>query len=193
MNASILAKLIRKLARDHNKKIFTLRELAILGNENIPSVGMALCRAEKSGLVGHIRDLWINMLDMPTPEDVALAIKPLSYISFESALYKHGVLSQSPRGLLSLATASRPAKLSTPLGDMQFIHLSDKLFFGFDENRLATAEKAFLDMIYIRIRRGIRGTSEVYYADMLNGRRLSLLAKKFPPYIKGALAEYLEN
>ncbi len=189
MNSTTLLKLIRKLAKDHNKKIFTLRELAILTDENDASTGMALLRAKKSGVVGRIKNLWINMIDKPTLEDVALELKSPSYISFESALYKHGILSQSPRGLLSLATTLKPGKISTPLGDIQYTHLSPKLFFGFDSNRLAISEKAFLDLIYIKIRRGTLETSEVFYLDLLNKQKLLSLADKFPPYVKKEISK----
>lgn len=170
--------------KNHNKKIFTLRELAILTKESDASVGMALLRAKKSGLVARVKGLWVNMVDKPELEEVALELRSPSYISFESALYRHGILSQSPRGLLSLATTLKPDKITTSLGDLQFTHLSPKLFFGFDSNRLATPEKAFLDLIYIKIRRGTLETSEVFYLDLLNKRKLLLLAGKFPSYVK---------
>ena len=187
MNSTELIKHMQSLASRHKKKIFSLRELEILSGDSAASVGMALLRAKKNGLVDRVRNLWINMMDKPALEELSLELVSPSYISFESALYKHGILSQSPRGVLSLATTAKPAKITTPLGDVQFIHLAPKLFFGFDANRLASPEKAFVDLVYIRIRHGIPELSEVFYLDLLNKKELSSIAAKFPNYVKKAL------
>lgn len=188
MNSTDLVKLVQNFARRYNKRIFTLREVESLSGDSAASVGMALLRAKKNGLVDRVRNLWINMMDKPNLEEVALELVSPSYISFESALYKHGILSQSPRGVLSLATTAKPAKITTPLGDVQFIHLASKLFFGFDANRLASPEKAFVDLMYIRIRRGMPELPEVFYLDLLNKKKLGSIAAKFPNYVKKALA-----
>ena len=187
MKQLILIKLIQRLATDYDKKIFKLSELAILTGESQAAVGMALGRAEREGIVAHVRHYWINMMERPRLEDVALEIMSPSYISFESALYHHGVLSQSPRGALTLATMGKPAMVVTPLGNIQSIHLQPGLFFGFDDHRMAHPEKAFLDMIYIRIRKGIGEITETIYRDELNQAVLRRLSKKYPTYVQKAL------
>lgn len=189
MNVATLTKLLRKLDRDHKKRIFTLRELAVLCNESKTSVGMALIRAKKEGIADHVRNIWINMIDKPSLEELALEVVSPSYVSLESALYKHGILSQSPRGGLTLVTTSKPAKIKTPLGEIQFFHIQPKLLFGFDSKRVATPEKAFLDLVYLRMRRGTFQITETFYLDLLNERRLQSFANKFPLYVKNMLKE----
>lgn len=184
MKMTDFTKILNKLSRDYKKKIFTLREISILTGENKPAVGMALLRAKKEGLVERVKNMWINMVDKPSLSDLAFAIKPLSYISFESALYKHGILSQSPRGALTIATIQRPERMSTPIGEIIFTHISKKIFFGFDSFHMALPEKAYLDLLYMNIRKGRDALSEVIYKEELDRKLLSTMLKKFPAYVK---------
>jgi len=179
-----LTKILNGLSRDHGKKMFTLREMSILTGEGRPAVGMALLRAKREGLIARVVNIWVNMIDRPLLEELALEIRGLSYISFESALYRHGILSQSPRGALTLATIQRPGRISTPLGEIVFIHISKRLFFGFDSSRLALPEKAYLDFLYMNIRKGRGEVSEIVYKEELNGKILSAMSKKFPAYVR---------
>lgn len=180
-----LAKILRKFSAEYGKKVFRLRELAVFANESTASAGMALIRAAKVGIVARVGTLWLNMLEPPTLEEIAFELRPVSYVSFESVLYKNGALSQSPRGGLSLATTGRPARMKTPLGDIHFIHISKPLFFGFDDKRQALPEKAFLDMIYIRMRRGtFTEMTEVVYPEVLDRRILQKFARRFPEYVR---------
>lgn len=178
-----LIKLMNGFSKKYKKRLFTLREIADYTGESLPSVGMTLLRARKAGLVERVENIWFNMLEAPSVEEMALALRLPSYISFESALYHHGVLSQSPKGGLTVAVLSKPKELKTPLGDIRYMHLSKKLFFGFDAERIACPEKAFLDLIYINKKHGIHGFSEVFYTDLMGRKKLRDLAKHFPAFV----------
>lgn len=184
MKLTELIKTLHTIGQKHRKKIFGVREVASLLNVTNAAAGMALLRGEKHELVWRVNNLWINRLSPPTLEELALSLYSPSYISFESALYKCGILSQSPRAALTLATTKRPRQLATPLGAIQFIHVKTSLFFGFDARRLAYPEKAFLDLIYIRSRKikNLR-LSETLYLTELNRRRLANYAKIYPPWV----------
>lgn len=183
-----LISIMQMLAKKHNKRVFSLRELSLLAGETCASTGMSLLRGEKHKIVSRVRNLWLNMQDPPSLETVALIMQTPSYISFESALYRHGIVSQSPRGELLVATTLKPCKIRTPLGTIHYMHLAKKLFFGFDENRIALPEKAFLDMIYIRIRHGtFEHYSDVLYPELLNRKRLKLFLKEYPMFVAKAV------
>ena len=77
--------------------------------------------------------------------------------------------------------------MKTPLGVIYYTHLAEKYFFGFDAARMAGPEKAFLDMVYIRMRHGTFEPSEVFYRELLNEKKLKELAKRFPKYIANAI------
>ena len=190
MNLVDFLKLLQGLAKDHAKRVFLLREIAMLSGSSRAATGMTLLRAQKKGLVFRIGNLWVNHLDPPRLIEVALALRSPSYLSFESALYQQGILSQSPRGGLTLATPRRSGIFETPLGRIRFIHLQSSLFFGFDETRTAYPEKAWLDLIYIRGRSGRDGIfTEQFYPKYLNRKRLKLFSARFLDWVeKAALA-----
>jgi predicted transcriptional regulator of viral defense system len=176
-----LMKHLQKLARDHKKRVFTLKEIAAFARETRASAAMTLLRAAKKGLVARAGNLWINLLDPPELLEVALALRSPSYLSFESALYRRNILSQSPRGELTMATPGRSQRFQTPLGAIRYIHLKPNLFFGYDADRIALPEKAWLDLLYIRGRQGREALGgETFYLERLNKRHLSDFLKRFP-------------
>ncbi|MBI2339608.1 MAG: hypothetical protein HYU99_04465 [Deltaproteobacteria bacterium] len=179
---------LNRLARDHKKRVFTLKEMAALAGESRPSAAMTLLRGAKKGLVGRVGNLWLNLMDPPEILDVGLSLVSPSYLSFESALYRHNLLSQSPRGELTMAATGRPRRFQTPLGAIRFVHLQPSLFFGFDARRIAFPEKAWLDLLYIRGRLGRRHlVSEKFYLKGLNRKRLQDFAGRFPEWVKVAV------
>lgn len=174
-----LVKIIQDLFKKHQKKIFSLREISAYAGLSRADMGMSLIRGAENGILWRVKNLWINQLNPPSLEEVALSLISPSYISFESALYAHHILSQSPRGGVTLATPARSAVIETPLGVIRAIHLKKELFWGYDIHRMALPEKAWLDLLYIRSRKGLEN-SEVFYPDRLNRKKMTLFAKKYP-------------
>lgn len=188
MNQLKLIQFFEDSTRRNKKKMFTLREFCLLSGETPATAAMTLLRAQKKGLVFRVGRVWINQIKPPTLAQIGFASHSPSYVSFESALYHHGIISQSPRGRLTLAIRGRPGTISTPLGTLQCIHLNTALFFGYDSDRMACAEKAMLDLIYTRGKAGLSPliTEEVYW-DLLNKKQLKDYAKKFQPWVGKAL------
>ena len=180
MTTLALIQTLAKMAKEHRKRVWSLAELARLCGESHASVGMSLVRARKKGIVARVGSLWLNMMDAPTLEEVAFALVSPSYISFESALYRCGILSQAPRGAMTVATLGRPRLVATPLGDIRFIRLKRSLFFGYDAQRVAYPEKAWLDLLYLRRRKGDT-IAETMYPESLNRKRMKGFAAHFPP------------
>ncbi len=179
-----LIKTLETLARNHQKKIFLVREVASLLSLSRPAAAMLLIRAEKNGLVFRVKNLWVNLLNSPSLLEVATTLYSPSYLSLESALFHHQRLSQSPKGGITLITLGRPAKIKTPLGNIRYFHMKEKLFFGFNIDRIAYPEKAWLDLIYLR---GLKGRSEILSEEIdlagFNQKRLSRFATCFPSWV----------
>ena len=176
---------LQKMAESHHKKIFSLKEISMLMGASLSASAMSLLRAEKKGLVERVENLWINQMNPPELLEVALAYPRASYLSFESALYQKGIISQLPRGGLTLATSGRPGLVYTHSGMIQFTHLKASLFFGFDEHRIAFPEKAYLDLIYIR---GLKGRENIFHEEIdsegFNKTRLKEFSKFYPSWVK---------
>ncbi len=76
-----------------------------------------------------------------------------AYISLQSALYYHGMISQIPATVYAVSLA-RTKQYKTPLGTISLHHLNPGFFFGFDiipktQIKIATPEKALLDFLYL--------------------------------------------
>ncbi len=77
-----------------------------------------------------------------------------SYLSFEWALAKHGVLSQQPHAL-TLATERRARRVETPAAVLDYHHLKQDLYWGYGNeggDLLADPEKAWLDLAYLSLK-----------------------------------------
>lgn len=76
-----------------------------------------------------------------------------SYVSLQSALYHHGMISQIPAVTYAVSLA-RTRRYLTPLGTISIHHVSPDFFFGFETLgdkgiRMAQPEKALLDVFYL--------------------------------------------
>ncbi len=75
------------------------------------------------------------------------------YISLQSALYQHGIVSQMPQRIYAISTA-RSRLLRTPLGAVSIHRVKPSFFGGFEVNArsgipMATPEKALVDFLYL--------------------------------------------
>jgi predicted transcriptional regulator of viral defense system len=92
----------------------------------------------------------------PHPFVVANELQRPSYVSLESALSHHGLIPEAVPVTTSVTTG-RPGAFDTPLGRFRYRHLHSEAFFGYrrakvyrdQEARVAEAEKALLDLVYL--------------------------------------------
>lgn len=76
-----------------------------------------------------------------------------SYISLQSALYFHGIISQIPEVTYAVSIA-RTKIYETALGTVSVHHIHPKFFWGFEPvgrgaAKMATPEKALIDFFYL--------------------------------------------
>ena len=76
-----------------------------------------------------------------------------SYVSLQSALYLHGMISQVPVVTYAVSLA-RARRFTTPLGVISVHHVVPGFFFGFEEAgrqgaQVASPEKALVDFLYL--------------------------------------------
>jgi predicted transcriptional regulator of viral defense system len=94
----------------------------------------------------------------PNPFEVANLLERPSYVSLESALSHHGVIPEAVFVTTSVTTA-RAGEFETPLGSYAYRHVAPPFFWGYTaesvgstEVFVARAEKALLDLVYLRPR-----------------------------------------
>jgi len=74
-----------------------------------------------------------------------------SYISLQTALFYHGMISQIPEVVYAV-TVGRTRQYKTPLGTFSIHHLQPNFFFDFEivgDVKIATLEKALIDVLYL--------------------------------------------
>ena len=114
-----------------------------------------LSRLDKSGhLVRLKRGLWAfaDKLDPMTLVEPLTAPFP-TYVSLQSALYYHGMISQMPVTTYCVSIA-RTRTYATPVGSFSIHHVSVDFFAGYEECggksvKMATPEKALVDFLYL--------------------------------------------
>ncbi|MEI6448880.1 MAG: type IV toxin-antitoxin system AbiEi family antitoxin domain-containing protein [Actinomycetes bacterium] len=147
-------------------RLQSLRRPIIQTREAAARLGVSRSRAsqllssfEQAGLARRLkRGLWALQPDTdPFTVPPHLTAPLPAYVSFWSALFRHGMIEQVPR-LIFVASLARTQRIATPLGAYSIHHLAPELFAGFDGSEelgyLALPEKALFDTVYLRAAAG---------------------------------------
>lgn len=173
----------------------TITSLAKLTGLKESAVRQACWRNQQAGLVERVGPgLYANRLKSPRGEHLAVILFPPAYLSLDWALSYHGITQQAIP-TLTCVTTGRPRRVKTFLGAISYVHITPRLFFGFEKTRLpngtetilAHPEKAFLDWIYFRQLRGQGLPWDEIDLSGLGGSRLRSFAARFPPSVQAAV------
>jgi predicted transcriptional regulator of viral defense system len=134
--------------------LFETRDIAALLGQKDAAATLTASRLAKAGfLIKLARGKWalrqgVNRLAIPEH----LTAPFPSYISLQSALFHHGMISQLPAVTYAVSLA-RTRRYTTPLGTVSIHHVDPDFFFGFELDdsgtaKIATPEKALLDIFY---------------------------------------------
>ena len=129
-------------------------DVAAILDIKIDHASHALSRLEESGhLVRIKRGLWAMAGKNDAFQLAEHITAPFpSYISLQSALYFHGMISQMPASVYCVSPA-RTRIYRTPVGDFSIHHIPGEFFSGYEtsENgvKIAVPEKALLDFLYL--------------------------------------------
>ncbi|MDE2423438.1 MAG: hypothetical protein KGN31_04425 [Betaproteobacteria bacterium] len=111
--------------------VFTKKDLEkLFPTEDEKSMEKSLQRMAKDGLlIKAARGIYVNALAAVRHsgwivEEIAKALRPgkLSYVSLESMLSEHGVISQIPLSRLTVMTTGAGGVHKTPFGTIEFTH-----------------------------------------------------------------------
>jgi len=178
--------LLQKLGKEKQKILSpqTLQRASGLSREATLKAVQRLVR--RGSLIKLYKNTYANKFSLPSLEEVAMFYGKPCYISFESALEDHGILSQAPQ-VLTCATTRKLKNLKTPLGEIIFHHLIPRLFNNFDNDRgvlRATAEKSLLDYLYINLKNNKQVPPlDEFDLGQLDNKKIKKLARIFPQSI----------
>lgn len=170
------------LFRRHSTvKIFHVNHLKLLTDMDSHTLRMALRRHTSRNVLQRIcRGYYANPFHPPTLEEISTEIYKPSYLSLESALYRHGILSQAPYPL-TCVTTRLPREFRTSFGVVQYRQIKKGYFFGFTKENgyfLAEPEKALVDFLYLNRRMDTRGMIREFRLERMRLKRLRAYAKQ---------------
>lgn len=157
------------------KNYFSFADIRKISGLKEQSLKVALSRLAKDGQVTRIgRGFYSLDAAKINWGKIALEIYGPGYVSFESVLADHGILSQKPSNL-TIATTKRSRKMETAGLLIFYRHINPELFWGFsnqDGILTATPEKAFLDLAYLSLNGYAHFDVEEMNLDLLDKKRL---------------------
>lgn len=186
--------------------IFSTCEFALMRGLSLSSASHHLRVLAKRGEIIRItRGVWARIHH---PYFTPLACIPWilgkeeGYVSFLTALHRHGALSQIP-STIQVATTGHSRKLNTSVGQFEFFQLKPEAILSgvvlsdtYIPFRIASLEKALLDTLYIATRKGRRFKSlPELDLDLLNKQKLKhLLGElKLPAPVSRAITKRLDG
>jgi predicted transcriptional regulator of viral defense system len=133
---------------------FETRDISALLRVTRANASVLLSRLASRDFVRRLaRGRW-SIGAQPNRERLAeqVASPSPAYVSLQSALFRHGLIEQVPEVLYAI-TLGRPRRVRTPSGTVSLHRMPPALFGGYetadDGTKVATAEKALFDLLYL--------------------------------------------
>ena len=180
--------------------LISTHDASVLWNMSPSAANKTLTRL--SPIVRQIRrGLWA-IEEKVDPFTVApyLTAPYASYVSLQTALYAHGMISQIP-ALIYTVTTDRARQVETSVGVFSIHKIAPEFFLldGFDiigDVRLALPEKALLDVLYLSATsdRRFAALPEIEIPSNFNARRARGWIRKIPsPRMRGIVEQGFEQ
>ncbi len=145
-------------------------------------INTTIKRLRDSGVITHIaRGVYTLRGHSFDVEKLATRIYYPSYISFESALSKYGIINQGLYGL-TLATTRHSKKITLKGIECDYSQIKPELFFGFNltgGTYIAEPEKALLDTLYLMSRGTKTKSYHKWHTEELDKSKVK---KYLPPF-----------
>lgn len=173
---------LQKKIRTIPKATFTLADIRKITDMDDESLQVSMNRLVKRGVVTRIvRGMYASDPATVDWEKLAQELYSPSYLSFEYALGRAGILSQKSYAL-TLATPARTKTIETPLITIAYHHIQPRLYWGYTREQnilVAQPEKAFLDLAYLSLRGYATFDPEEMNLSLLDGTKIEKYLKRF--------------
>jgi len=135
--------------------VLQTQDVAACLDISINHANKVLSRISKAKQIIHIRrGTWVFPDIEPLTLPCLLTAPFPAYISLQTALYYHGMISQIPNIIYTVSLA-RTRLYKTPIASISVHHIQPSFFFGYHETnndgllKIATPEKALIDVFYL--------------------------------------------
>jgi predicted transcriptional regulator of viral defense system len=144
-----------KILEGLGQSLLTTKDAAAALRITPSRANKVLSRLAEDRLVTHLcRGHWLigrSVNPLTLPEHLAAPFP--AYVSLQTALFHHGMISQIPEVFYAV-TLAKPRRIRTPLGVVSLHRIEPDFFFGFEPAAaegmlMATPEKALLDVFYL--------------------------------------------
>ncbi len=176
-----------KVLEGLNRPFYTIADIEKVTGLSRNSLYVTLNRLVDRGVLERVGSgIYRLFTTPPSVEKVASSLYIPSYLSFESALSRYGILTLIPY-TLTFATTRKSKRWTIEGRDIEFRQLKRELFWGYEMEGgiyIARPEKAFLDLLYFASRG--KASIDMDEIDMakLSVSELEKLSKKFPEYTR---------
>lgn len=185
-NLSVLS--VRKELLNRKVSIFTPQEFQRIFGSSCPQTKYFLETYAKQGMFARLKPgLYAFEGRMPSGEEIANALYRPSYISFEYALARHGIIPEIVYAITSATTKPTRAFTAEGLG-FEYFKIKKQAFTGYrlaqdgrDRTQsvlMAEPEKAVVDYLYF-VSLGKRELNDRMTAKGLNRKKIIQYAKLF--------------
>lgn len=172
-----------QILRGFNKSYFTVADFEKILVMKRDVLYVTLNRLVKSGVLIRLkRGVYKAEFQSLELEKISNELYYPSYLSFESALSRYGILSQLPYSL-TFATTRKSKKMTIWNTEVEFTQLKKDLYFGYKIEKgiyIAEPEKAVLDELYLMSKGKVMSDTNEWSFVGLDKKKLLQYAKKFP-------------
>ena len=134
--------------------VFQTKDVAAAAGVTATNANKIATRLAASGfLIRLARGRWMLTREpnkLLVPEELTAPYP--AYISLQTALYHHAMVSQIPT-VTYVVSLAKTRRYQTPIGTFSIHHVAPDFFFGFERDRtnvpIAVPEKALLDVLYL--------------------------------------------
>jgi len=178
---------LMKILERINKPFYSIADIEKITGVSRKSIYVTLNRLVENGILERIgTGIYRLFTAKVSVEKIAGSLYMPNYLSFESALSRHGILNLVPY-TLTFATTRKTKRSVIEGRDVEFRQIKKDLFWGYemqDGIYVAKPEKAFLDLVYF----ASRGIASIDL-DELNLKKLSMttvkeFSKRYPEYTR---------
>jgi predicted transcriptional regulator of viral defense system len=141
--------------RRFGKPVLTTADVAVRLRSTLSAASRTLGRLAAKGLVKQLRHgLWVMDPEIDPLLLPEYLTNPLpSYISLQTALYRHGMIDQIPQ-VVYVASLANTRRIPTSLATFSIHRLAPEFFGGYRVDaqtrvKMALPEKALLDVLYL--------------------------------------------
>lgn len=177
--------LARETLLSRGLRVFTPMEFSRIFPGSYDQIRYFLETQTRQGLFTRLKKgVYALKTDLPSDEEIANALYKPSYISFEYALAKYGIIPESPYNITSATTQPTRVFTTTHLA-YSYYTIKQGAYTGYFLDTagsrrvlIAEPEKALADYLYF-VAIGQRSWNDRFYTSGLNKEKLKQYAKLF--------------